>query len=51
VQGINDLVTPFFLVFLQDYCKSGQDVSEVDLETALTAEQERSSRINFIYIL
>ena len=39
VQGINDLVTPFFLVFLQDYCKEGQDVSEIDVEKTLTEEQ------------
>ena len=39
VQGINDLVTPFFLVFLEEYCADGQEVSELDVGKALTAEQ------------
>ena len=39
VQGINDLVTPFFLVFLEEYCTEGQEVSELDVGKALTAEQ------------
>ena len=37
VQGINDLVTPFFLVFLQEYCPG--DLAEVDVQKALTKEQ------------
>ncbi len=51
VQGINDLVTPFFLVFLQDYCEDGQDVSEIDVGKALTAEQVRESREVFLRLL
>ena len=39
VQGINDLVTPFFLVFLEEYCADGKEVSELDVGKALTAEQ------------
>lgn len=39
VQGINDLVTPFFLVFLQEYCADGQAVCELEVGKDLTAEQ------------
>jgi hypothetical protein len=42
VQGINDLVTPFFLVFLQDYCSSVSsvlDVSDITVEKTFTPEQ------------
>ena len=39
VQGINDLVTPFFLVFLQDYLRPDQEISEVDVEKTLTEEE------------
>ena len=42
VQGINDLVTPFFLVFLEEYCAEGQEVSDLDVAKALTAEQVRT---------
>ena len=42
VQGINDLVTPFFLVFLEEYCAEGQEVSDLDVAKALTAEQVRN---------
>lgn len=38
VQGINDLVTPFFLVFLQDYCGQRKDLSEIDVAKTLSAE-------------
>ncbi len=42
VQGINDLVTPFFLVFLQDHLgdeSSRTPLSEVDVATALSEQQ------------
>jgi hypothetical protein len=39
VQGINDLVTPFFLVFLQDHCKEGVEISEIDIGSALTPKE------------
>ncbi len=38
VQGINDLVTPFFLVFLQDVLKNPK-LSDVDIASALTEQQ------------
>ncbi|XP_059096348.1 TBC1 domain family member 22A-like [Tigriopus californicus] len=39
VQGINDLVTPFFLVFLQDICP-GRDVATIQVELELSDEQK-----------
>lgn len=39
VQGINDLVTPFFLVFLQDICP-GRDVATIQVEDELSDEQK-----------
>ena len=39
VQGINDLVTPFFLVFLENHCAPGTDLADVDVEKDLTKEQ------------
>lgn len=33
VQGINDLVTPFFVVFLQEFLPVGTDLEQLDLST------------------
>ena len=38
VQGINDLVTPFFLVFLQDFCAEKKDLCALNLSKELSAE-------------
>lgn len=40
VQGINDLVTPFFVVFLSEYVDSNREVSSVDLSALNRNERE-----------
>ncbi|KAK9497734.1 hypothetical protein O3M35_004400 [Rhynocoris fuscipes] len=42
VQGINDLVTPFFIVFLYDILPSGVNIDRIDLETL---DQEKRNMV------
>lgn len=40
VQGINDLVTPFFIVFLHQVLPGGTDLDEVDVENVDTEKRD-----------
>lgn len=52
VQGINDLVTPFFLVFLQDHVgTSVADISELEVAAALTTDQVSSIEADAFWCL
>lgn len=41
VQGINDLVTPFFVVFLSEYLADGVDVADCELESLAAADVKK----------
>lgn len=51
VQGINDLVTPFFLVFLQDYLPPETEISEIDVEKSLSPEEITSMEADSFWCL
>ncbi|XP_075218943.1 TBC1 domain family member 22 [Lycorma delicatula] len=40
VQGINDLVTPFFVVFLQEVLKSGEDLDSLEVSSLPKHKQD-----------
>ena len=50
VQGINDLVTPFFLVFLQDYCQ-GSEIADIDVGQSLSEKDIQSIEADSFWCL
>ncbi|KAL9895110.1 TBC1 domain family member 22 [Glossina fuscipes fuscipes] len=50
VQGINDLVTPFFIVFLQEVLEPGTDIEKFDIST-LTEEKRNAIEADSFWCL
>jgi hypothetical protein len=51
VQGMNDLVCPFMLVFLSEHTKCGEKFEKVDMSTVPEEAAKEVNNYDFIYNL